>query len=79
MIQQQVLREFSSLQEQLALKEVQEKERREKAEEKFKEWLTKANGKSRASPKSPCYTPSRDISMIWKLLTNVFMFVPDYF
>ncbi|KAG8012497.1 Coiled-coil domain-containing protein 34 [Nibea albiflora] len=45
-------------QEEAALKAEQEKERRRRAEEKFKEWLAKANEKSRASPRSPNYPTS---------------------
>lgn len=33
-------------------------ERRRRAEEKFKEWLAKANEKSKASPKKPSYPSS---------------------
>lgn len=53
----------------------QEEERRKRAEERFKEWLAKANEKSRASPKSPCYPTSKVISVIWELLTMLYHFV----
>lgn len=60
---------FYSWQEEAALKEEQEKERRRRAQEKFKEWLSKANEKSKSSPKSPCYQKGKVISVIWKLST----------
>ena len=37
------------------MKADQERERHQRAEEKFKEWLARANEKSRANPKSPCH------------------------
>lgn len=43
------------------MKEEQEKERRRRAQEKFKEWLSKANEKSKSSPKSPCYQKGKVI------------------
>lgn len=55
---------FFFFQDQAALRQEQEKERHKRAEEKFKEWLAKANEKSRASPKSPCYPTSKVISVI---------------
>ncbi len=48
-------------QEEAALKMEQEKERRKRAEEKFKEWLAKANEKDRAGAKSPHYPTSRSL------------------
>lgn len=41
-----------SRQEEAALKEELEKQRQERAEEKFQEWLTKANDKKRATAKT---------------------------
>lgn len=52
---------FFSGQEKAALKEEQERERRKRAEEKFKEWLVKANEKGRESPKTPCSSTSKNI------------------
>lgn len=48
-------------QEQAELKQEQEKERHKRSEEKFKEWLVKANEKSKATPTSPCYPTSKVI------------------
>lgn len=46
-----------------ALKEEQERERRKKAEEKFKEWLTKANEKIRAVPKTRSWSASKIVAV----------------
>lgn len=58
---------FFSGQEKAALKEEQERERRKRAEEKFKEWLEKANEKGRDSPKTPCSSTSRNILHLCKI------------
>lgn len=50
-----------SRQEEAALKEEQKREHRKRAEEKFKEWLTKANEKSKASPQTPCSPSSKNL------------------
>lgn len=47
------------LKEIVALKEEQEKERCRLAEESFKEWLEKANEKSKSVPKSPSCSTSK--------------------
>lgn len=57
---------FFSGQEKAALKEAQERERRKTAEEKFKEWLAKANEKGRDSPKTPCSSASRNTLHFYK-------------
>lgn len=57
---------FFSGQEEAALKEEQERERRKTAEEKFKEWLAKANKKGRDSPKITCSSASRNTSHFYK-------------
>lgn len=59
---------FFSGQEKAALKEEQDRERRKRAEEKFKEWLAKANEKSRDAPKTPCSSTSRHILHVQKIL-----------
>lgn len=51
-----------------ALKEEQDRERRRKAEEKFKEWLTTANEKTRASPTSRSCPTSKIVLVTW--ITN---------
>lgn len=48
-------------QEKAALKEERDRERRKRAEEKFKEWLAKSNEKSRDAPKTPCVSTSKHI------------------
>lgn len=57
-------------QEEAALKEEQERERRKRAEEKFNEWLEKNNEKSKASPKSPCSPTSKAISDVLSFLNT---------
>lgn len=62
-----------SWQEKAALKEEQEKKRHKKAEEKFQEWLAKANDKRRASPK-PGYDPTSEfILATLELVTTMYM------
>ena len=58
---------FFSGQEKAALKEEQEQERRKRAEEKFKEWLAKANEKGRDSPKAPCSSTSRNMLQFYNI------------
>lgn len=58
---------FFSGQEKAALKEELERERRKRAEEKFKEWLAKANEKDRDSPKTPYSSTSRNILHFCKI------------
>lgn len=64
-----------SWQEKAAQKEELEKQRQQKAEEKFQEWLTKANDKRRENAKTSCDPASEFIfSYCEMILTKVYKF-----